>query len=83
LLANRNMASLEVTRDLLRKKGFDAECVIADISKEDDCVALVNAAVPSFCPSPPVSPIGKPNINAWWLKIVRWISDIPLGHIAP
>jgi NAD(P)-dependent dehydrogenase (short-subunit alcohol dehydrogenase family) len=48
LLANRSMASLEETRELLRKEGFDAECVIADISKEEDCAALVNAAVSKF-----------------------------------
>src|SRR5260370_17288476 len=45
LLANRSMASLEETRELLRKEGLDAECVIADISKEEDCAALFNAAV--------------------------------------
>jgi NAD(P)-dependent dehydrogenase (short-subunit alcohol dehydrogenase family) len=45
LLANRSTGSLEETRDLLRKEGFDAECVIADISNEDDCAALVNTAV--------------------------------------
>ena len=45
VLANRSMASLEGTREHLRKEGFDAECVIADISNEDDCAALVNAAV--------------------------------------
>jgi NAD(P)-dependent dehydrogenase (short-subunit alcohol dehydrogenase family) len=48
LLANRSMASLEETRDLLRKDGFEAEYMIADISKEDDCAALVNAAVSKF-----------------------------------
>ena len=48
LLANRSMASLEETRELLRKEGLDAECVIADISKEEDCAALVNAAVSRF-----------------------------------
>jgi hypothetical protein len=36
------------TRDLLRKAGFDAECVITDISNEDDCAALVKAAVSKF-----------------------------------
>src|SRR5258708_24150244 len=48
LLANRSMASLKETRELLRQEWLDAECVIADISKEEDCVALVNAAVSSF-----------------------------------
>ena len=48
LLANRSMASLEETRELLRKEGLDAECLIADISKEEDCAALVNAAVSRF-----------------------------------
>jgi NAD(P)-dependent dehydrogenase (short-subunit alcohol dehydrogenase family) len=42
------MASLEETRDLLRKEGYDAECMIADISNEDDCTALVNAAISKF-----------------------------------
>src|SRR3979409_2011545 len=48
LLANRSIASLEETRDLLRKEGYDAECMIADISNEDDCTALVNAAISKF-----------------------------------
>lgn len=48
VLANRSMASLEETRDLLRKEGYDAECVVADISKEDDCAALVKSAVSKF-----------------------------------
>ena len=30
VLANRSMASLEGTRELLRKEGFDAECVTGD-----------------------------------------------------
>ena len=42
------MPSLEQTRDLLRKEGFDAECMVADISKEDDCATLVNNAVSKF-----------------------------------
>ena len=42
------MVSLEVTRELLREEGFDAECVVADISKEDDCAALVENAVSKF-----------------------------------
>jgi len=48
VLANRTMASLEATRELLRKEGFDAECMVADISKEDDCAALVKNAVSRF-----------------------------------
>jgi NAD(P)-dependent dehydrogenase (short-subunit alcohol dehydrogenase family) len=48
LLANRSMPSLEQTRDLLRKEGFDAECMVADISKEDDCATLVKSAVSKF-----------------------------------
>ena len=48
VLANRSEASLEGTRELLRKEGFDAECVTADISKEDDCSALVNTAISRF-----------------------------------
>src|SRR4051795_11072783 len=47
-LANRSMASLEETRDLLRKEGFEPECMVADISKEDDCAALINAAASKF-----------------------------------
>jgi NAD(P)-dependent dehydrogenase (short-subunit alcohol dehydrogenase family) len=48
VLANRSMASLEGTRELLCKEGFDAECVLADISNEDDCAALVRTAVSKF-----------------------------------
>ena len=48
VLANRSMASLEETRALLSKEGFDAECIIADISNEDDCAALVKTAVSKF-----------------------------------
>ena len=48
VLANRSMASLEGTGELLRKEGFDAECVTADISKEDECAALVKAAMSKF-----------------------------------
>lgn len=48
VLANRTMTSLEGTRELLRKEGLDAECVIADISKEDDCAALVRAEISKF-----------------------------------
>ena len=48
LLANRSTASLEQTRELLRKEGFDAECMVADISNEDDCAALVKSAVSKF-----------------------------------
>src|SRR3954453_23725716 len=48
ILANRSMGSLEETRDLLRKEGLEAECVTADISKEDDCAALVSVAISKF-----------------------------------
>jgi NAD(P)-dependent dehydrogenase (short-subunit alcohol dehydrogenase family) len=48
LLANRSSASLNETLELLRKEGFDAECFTADISKEDDCSALVKTAVSKF-----------------------------------
>ena len=48
VLANRSMVSLEGTRELLRKEGFDAECVTADISDEGNCSALVNTAVSKF-----------------------------------
>lgn len=48
LLANRSMASLEGTRDLLRKEGYDAVCMLADISNEDDCAALVATAISKF-----------------------------------
>ena len=36
LLANRSMASLEKTYDQIRAEGFDAECVVADVSQEED-----------------------------------------------
>lgn len=45
VLANRSIASLEETRDLLRKEGADALCVAADVSKSDECAALVRAVV--------------------------------------
>jgi NAD(P)-dependent dehydrogenase (short-subunit alcohol dehydrogenase family) len=45
VLANRSKGSLEGTRELLRKEGFDAECVTDDISNEDDCAALIKTAV--------------------------------------
>src|SRR6478736_1957309 len=48
VLANRSSASLEGTRDLLRTEGFDAECVTADISNENDCAALVDKARAKF-----------------------------------
>ena len=48
VLANRSMPSLEGTRELLRKEGLDAECVTADISKEDDCAALVSSTISKF-----------------------------------
>jgi len=48
MLANRSMASLEGTRDLLRKEGFYAKCMAADISNENDCAALVSAAHAKF-----------------------------------
>jgi NAD(P)-dependent dehydrogenase (short-subunit alcohol dehydrogenase family) len=48
VLANRSKVSLEATRELLHKEGFDAECLVADISKEDDCAALVKNAVSKF-----------------------------------
>jgi len=45
LLANRRTASLDETVELLRKEGFDAECLVADVSNEDDCAAPVKTAV--------------------------------------
>ncbi len=48
LLANRGVASLNETRELLRSEGFDAECVTADISNEEDCAGLVKTAVSKF-----------------------------------
>lgn len=48
LLANRSMGSLDETRAILRKEGFDAECLAADISNEEDCEALIQAAVSKF-----------------------------------
>lgn len=48
LLANRSMNSLDETREILRNDGFDAECVTADISNEEDCTTLIQAAVSKF-----------------------------------
>jgi NAD(P)-dependent dehydrogenase (short-subunit alcohol dehydrogenase family) len=48
LLANRSMASLNETREILRTEGFDAECLTADISKEQNCAALVKTAASKF-----------------------------------
>jgi NAD(P)-dependent dehydrogenase (short-subunit alcohol dehydrogenase family) len=48
LLANRSTASLDETLELLRKEGLNAECTKADISKEDDCAALMKVAVSKF-----------------------------------
>jgi NAD(P)-dependent dehydrogenase (short-subunit alcohol dehydrogenase family) len=48
LLANRSMASLNETRELLRMEGFDAECLTADISNEEDCATLVKTAASKF-----------------------------------
>ncbi|MBV9985711.1 SDR family NAD(P)-dependent oxidoreductase [Bradyrhizobium sp.] len=48
LLANRSASSLDETRELLRKEGFDAECTKADISKEDNCAALMKIALSKF-----------------------------------
>ena len=48
LLANRSTASLNETLELLRKEGLDAECTKADISKENDCAALMKVAVSKF-----------------------------------
>ena len=48
LLVNRSMASMEGTRDLLLKEGVEATCMTADVSKEDDCAAIVNNAVTMF-----------------------------------
>jgi|SRR4051794_3094897 NAD(P)-dependent dehydrogenase (short-subunit alcohol dehydrogenase family) len=48
VLANRSIASLDGTRELLLKEGFSAECVAADISKEEDCSALVEVATSKF-----------------------------------
>ena len=42
------MATLEQTRDLLRKEGLDVECLVADISKEADCAALADTALSKF-----------------------------------
>ena len=48
VLANRSMASLDVTRSQIEKEGFEAHCVAADVSKEDDCRALVEETVERF-----------------------------------
>lgn len=39
---------MEGTRDLLRKEGAEAACIAADISKDDNCAAVVKAAVSMF-----------------------------------
>ena len=48
LLVNRSMASMEGTRELLLKEGAEAACMTADVSKDDDCVAIVKNAVSKF-----------------------------------
>jgi NAD(P)-dependent dehydrogenase (short-subunit alcohol dehydrogenase family) len=41
ILANRSIGSVEETRDLLKREGFEADCMACDISKEEDCSALI------------------------------------------
>jgi NAD(P)-dependent dehydrogenase (short-subunit alcohol dehydrogenase family) len=41
VLANRSLDSVEATRDLLRREGYEADCVACDVSKEEDCRALI------------------------------------------
>ena len=48
LLVNRSMASMEGTRDLLRKDGVEADCMTGDVSKDDDCAAIMKNAVSMF-----------------------------------
>ncbi|MGI9611888.1 MAG: SDR family NAD(P)-dependent oxidoreductase, partial [Acidimicrobiales bacterium] len=48
LISNRSRESLEETQRLIRDEGFDAEAVVADVTVEDDCEALVRAAVDRF-----------------------------------
>ena len=43
ILANRSMASLEGTLEQIRLEGFDAECHVTDVSREEDCKALIDA----------------------------------------
>jgi NAD(P)-dependent dehydrogenase (short-subunit alcohol dehydrogenase family) len=64
VLANRSMASREGTHELLRKEGFDAECLTADISNEDDCTALVSTAVGPTATLASSSIFGKVNQSA-------------------
>ena len=48
VLANRSIASVEDTRDLIRGEGFNAECIESDVSNESDCSALIDAAVSMY-----------------------------------
>lgn len=48
LLANRSMASLEGTYEQIKSEGFEAECMVADVGKEEDCKALAEAALSRF-----------------------------------
>lgn len=48
VLANRSLASLEETRTLIEDEGFRAYCMTADISKEADCIALMETTVQEF-----------------------------------
>lgn len=48
LISNRSRESLEETRRLIREEGHDAECVIADVTVEDDCESLAKTALDHF-----------------------------------
>jgi NAD(P)-dependent dehydrogenase (short-subunit alcohol dehydrogenase family) len=48
LLANRSIASVEETRDLIRAEGYEAECMVADVCIESDCEKLVQAAMAKY-----------------------------------
>ena len=48
LLSNRSQESLEETRRLIEEEGFDAECLVADVTVEDDCETLVRSAMERF-----------------------------------
>lgn len=47
-LASRSAGSLEETRDIVRARGSQAECMTADVSNEAECAAVVSAAVAKY-----------------------------------
>jgi NAD(P)-dependent dehydrogenase (short-subunit alcohol dehydrogenase family) len=45
ILANRSIGSVEETRDLLKRDGYEADCIACDISREEACQTLVDTTV--------------------------------------